>query len=164
MSSKCDEYRHRIDGTVDGFNTFPHWYSMRHSRFSFFLYLIAFGNPILFLFFSFTHFLRFADKHQFGHLHTINENHMDMLELFDAIRKIVAANEMGPTIYLYPIYLYYSSLLSDQIRAMTERIFQQTVIPNLPVNISLTRWRLSHPTPPNKIDFVQRLAREKYKK
>lgn len=80
-------------------------------------------------------FFRFTDKHQFGHLHTINENHIDMLELYGAIRRIVAANQMGPTIYLYPIYLYYSSLLSDQIKAMTERIFQQTIIPNLPVNI-----------------------------
>lgn len=77
-----------------------------------------------------------ADKHQLGYLHTIDENHIDMLMLFDAVRKIVAANQMGPTIYLYPIYLYYSSLVSDRIKAMTERIFQQKIIPNLPVTIT----------------------------
>lgn len=75
-----------------------------------------------------------SDKHQFGHLHTIDENHIDMLKLFESIRQIVVANQTGPTIYLYPIYSYYSSLLSDQIRAMTEQVFQQTIIPNLPVN------------------------------
>lgn len=77
----------------------------------------------------------FTDEQQSGHLHTINENHIDMLKLFDVVRRIVAANQMGPTIYLYPIYLYYSSLLSDRIKALTEQIFQQAVIPSLPVNI-----------------------------
>lgn len=56
-----------------------------------------------------------------------------MLHLYENVREIVAANQLGPKIYLYPIYTYYSSLLSDKIKLMTERIFEQDTIPKLPV-------------------------------
>lgn len=72
---------------------------------------------------------------QFGHLHIIDENHVDMQQMYEKIREIVSANQLGPRIYLYPIYTYYSSLLSDKIKLMTERIFEQDTIPKLPVTI-----------------------------
>lgn len=56
-----------------------------------------------------------------------------MLRLYENVREIVAANQLGPKIYLHPIYTYYSSLLSDKIKLMTERIFEQDTIPKLPV-------------------------------
>lgn len=68
-----------------------------------------------------------------GHLHTINVDHIDMLKMYENVRNIVKTNQAGPTVYLYPIYLYYASLLSDKIKMMTEQIFQQNTIPNLPV-------------------------------
>lgn len=77
--------------------------------------------------------LLITDIDQFGHLHTIDETHVDMMKLYKTVRNIVAANQIGPTRYLYPIYSYYSSLLSDKIKLMTERIFEQNTIPNLPV-------------------------------
>lgn len=72
---------------------------------------------------------------QFGYLHIIDENHVDMQQMYEKIREIVSANQLGPRIYLYPIYTYYSSLLSDKIKLMTERIFEQDTIPKLPVTI-----------------------------
>lgn len=66
-------------------------------------------------------------------MHIIHENHVDMLQMYENVREIVAANQLGPKIYLYPIYTYYSSLLSDKIKLMTERIFEQDTIPKLPV-------------------------------
>lgn len=72
---------------------------------------------------------------QFGHLHIIDENHVDMQRMYGKIRNIVAANQLGPKIYLQPIYTYYSSLLSDKIKLMTERVFEQDTIPKLPVTI-----------------------------
>lgn len=66
-------------------------------------------------------------------MHIIHENHVDMLQMYENVREIVAANQLGPKIYLHPIYTYYSSLLSDKIKLMTERIFEQDTIPKLPV-------------------------------
>lgn len=77
----------------------------------------------------------FLDIEQFGHLHIIDENHIDMRRMYGKIRNIVAANQLGPKIYLQPIYTYYSSLLSDKIKLMTERVFEQDTIPKLPVTI-----------------------------
>lgn len=76
-----------------------------------------------------------VDPDQCGQLHIIDENHVDMLRLYENVRSIVAANQLGPRIYLYPIYSYYSSLLSDKIKLMTERIFEQNTIPKLPVRV-----------------------------
>lgn len=56
-----------------------------------------------------------------------------MLKFYDEVRKIVAVNQTGPIIYLYPVYSYYSMLLSDRLKMMTENIFVQSKIPDLPV-------------------------------
>lgn len=81
------------------------------------------------------------EPEQFGQLHIIDENHVDMQRLYDNVREIVSTNQFGPRIYLYPIYTYYSSLLSDKIKLMTERIFEQDTIPKLPVNC---KFKLNH--------------------
>lgn len=57
-----------------------------------------------------------------------------MLKLYKRVEEIVAANQTGPMTYLYPIYTYYFPLVSDQIKKLTERIFEQDVIPALPVS------------------------------
>lgn len=64
----------------------------------------------------------------------IDVNHVDMLKLYENVRCIVAANQRGPSIYLYPIYSYYAPLLTNQLKLMTENIFQKSILPNLPVN------------------------------
>lgn len=105
--------------------------------------MLCYHNYIILLFIDYTNRqnsaqngkLYNADIDQFGYLHTIAENHVDMVKLYENMREIVAANQMGPKLYLYPIYTYYSSLFSDKIKLMTERIFEQDTIPSLPVKI-----------------------------
>lgn len=57
-----------------------------------------------------------------------------MIKLYQQVENIVIANQTGPTTYLYPIYTYYFPLISDQIKKLTERIFEQDTIPALPVS------------------------------
>lgn len=71
---------------------------------------------------------------QLGYLMYIDENHVDMLKLYDEVKEIVAANQTGPKSYLYPIYKYYFPLLSNKLKEMTENIFVQTELPELPVS------------------------------
>lgn len=70
---------------------------------------------------------------QFGHLYVVNEDHVDMMHMYDAVRDIVRVNQPGPQLYLRPIYAYYSAVLSDRIKLLTERIFEQSILPGLPV-------------------------------
>lgn len=74
-----------------------------------------------------------ADMQQFGHLYVVNEDHVDMMHMYDAVRDIVRVNQPGPQLYLRPIYAYYSAVLSDRIKLLTERIFEQSILPGLPV-------------------------------
>lgn len=74
------------------------------------------------------------DESQHGYLHCIPEDHIDMLLLYERVEEIVAANQTGPTTYLFPIYTYYYPLISDRIKKMTEAIFVQETIPPLPVS------------------------------
>lgn len=95
-------------------------------------YLIkTFQQIEVFFFFSF-HWI-FPDQDQFGYLYAIDEKHIDMMRLYENVRNCVTANQIGPKLYLYPIYSYYSLLLSDKMKLMTERIFEQDTIPSLPV-------------------------------
>lgn len=72
-------------------------------------------------------------------MHCIPETHVDMVKLYKQVEEIVTANQTGPTTYLYPIYTYYFPLISDQIKKLTERIFEQDIIPGLPVS-TLFYW------------------------
>lgn len=56
-----------------------------------------------------------------------------MMKLYENVQNCVTANQIGPKLYLYPIYSYYSLLLSDKMKLMTERIFEQDTVPSLPV-------------------------------
>lgn len=85
-----------------------------------------------------------SDQDQFGYLYAIDEKHIDMIKLYENVRNCVAANQIGPKLYLYPIYSYYSLLLSDKMKLMTERIFEQDIVPSLPVKpncFKCLRWR-----------------------
>lgn len=66
-------------------------------------------------------------------MYAIDETHIDMMKLYENVRNCVTANQIGPKLYLYPIYSYYSLLLSDKMKLMTERIFEQDTVPSLPV-------------------------------
>lgn len=79
----------------------------------------------------------FLDEKQLAYLHVINENHVDMIRLYENVKKIVKANLTGPTTYLYPIYKFYFPLLAGKMKAITEHIFTQRALPELPV-----RWRV----------------------
>lgn len=80
-----------------------------------------------------------ADIDQFGFLYVVNESHIDMTHMYDLVRQIIRANQPGPQLYLQPIYTYYSSVLSDRIKLMTESIFEQNAIPVLPVSLALSK-------------------------
>ncbi|GAB0093009.1 Dynein heavy chain [Sergentomyia squamirostris] len=69
---------------------------------------------------------------EMGFLHCIPEDHIDMLQLYERVRKIVVANQTGPTTYLYPIYTYYFPILAGKMQAITENLFLQPTIPSLP--------------------------------
>lgn len=71
---------------------------------------------------------------QLGYLMYIDENHVDMVKLYDEVKEMVVANQTGPKTYLYPIYKYYFPLLSNKLKEMTENIFVQTEVPELPVS------------------------------
>lgn len=73
-----------------------------------------------------------------AHLHVIHENHVDMIELYEKVRKIVKANLTGPTTYLYPIYKFYFPLLAGKMKAITEHIFTQRALPELPVRLKIS--------------------------
>lgn len=73
------------------------------------------------------------DVEQLGYLMYITENHVDMVKLYDEVKEIVVANQTGPKTYLYPIYKYYFPLLSNKLKEMTENIFVQAELPELPV-------------------------------
>lgn len=62
-----------------------------------------------------------------------------MVKLYKQVEEIVIANQTGPTTYLYPIYTYYFPLISDQIKKLTERIFEQDIVPGLPVSTPFYR-------------------------
>lgn len=68
-----------------------------------------------------------------GYLHIIEENHVDMVKLYDKIKKIVKSNQTGPTTYLYPMYTFYFPILANKMRLITENIFGQKEIPSLEV-------------------------------
>ena len=78
----------------------------------------------------------FLDKVQFGYLHCIPEDHVDMIKFYEKVKNIVIANKYGPKIYLYPIYRYYFPLLSNKLKEMAENIFVHYRIPDLPVSES----------------------------
>ncbi|XP_075164298.1 dynein heavy chain 3, axonemal [Haematobia irritans] len=71
------------------------------------------------------------DPDTFGYLHCINENHPDMMNLYQKITTIVENNRKGPIVYLLPIYKYYYSLLANKILPIVERIFTHHVLPDL---------------------------------
>lgn len=66
-------------------------------------------------------------------MYVVNEEHIDMMHMYDMAREIVRVNQPGPQLYLQPIYAYYSSVLSDRIKLMTEKVFEHKTIPSLPV-------------------------------
>ena len=59
-----------------------------------------------------------------------------MMILYDKVREIVYANQTGPKTYLYPIYRFYFPIVSNKMKALTESIFAQYKIPDLPVTLS----------------------------
>ncbi|XP_059216601.1 dynein axonemal heavy chain 3 isoform X2 [Stomoxys calcitrans] len=71
------------------------------------------------------------DPHTFGYLHCINESHPDMLVLYEKITFIVENNRRGPMVYLLPIYKYYYALLANKIQPIVEKIFTQSILPDL---------------------------------
>jgi dynein heavy chain, axonemal len=75
-------------------------------------------------------------KELLGYLHYIGEDHVDMLKLYDKIKKIVKANQTGPTTYLYPMYRFYFPILANKMKHITESIFSLTEIPSLQVGKS----------------------------
>lgn len=73
------------------------------------------------------------NKALMGHLHYISESHVDMVKLYDKIKKIVKANQTGPTTYLYPMYRFYFPILANKMKHITESIFSLREIPSLQV-------------------------------
>lgn len=57
-----------------------------------------------------------------------------MLRLYEKVRNIVMCNWRGPQVYLLPIYNYYYALLSDKVMPLIEKIFTQSILPELPVS------------------------------
>lgn len=76
-------------------------------------------------------------KELMGYLHYISEDHVDMLKLYDKIKKIVKANQTGPTTYLYPMYRFYFPILANKMKHITESIFSLREIPSLQVSFEL---------------------------
>lgn len=68
---------------------------------------------------------------EIGYLHYIREDHSDMLELYEQVRKVVAANQDGPKTYLKPIYDYYYPILSGKMLQATENLFLKDTLPPL---------------------------------
>lgn len=76
------------------------------------------------------------DPQLLGYLHYIHEDHVDMLKLYDRIKKIVKSNQSGPTTYLYPMYTFYFPILANKMKLITESIFSLKEIPSLNVSSS----------------------------
>lgn len=74
-------------------------------------------------------------KELMGYLHYIGENHVDMVKLYEKIKRIVKANQTGPTTYLYPMYRFYFPILANKMKHITESIFSLREIPSLQVSI-----------------------------
>lgn len=72
-----------------------------------------------------------GDEDERGFLHFIPDDHVDMEKLYNGVRKIVAANQDGPRLFLKPIYDYYYPILSGKLLLSTERLFIQNNIPSL---------------------------------
>jgi dynein heavy chain len=72
-------------------------------------------------------------KELLSYLHYIHEDHVDMLKLYDKIKKIVQRNQTGPTTYLYPMYRFYFPILANKMKHITESIFSLREIPSLQV-------------------------------
>lgn len=72
-----------------------------------------------------------GDENECGFLHIIPEDHVDMERLYADVRRIVAANQEGPRLFLKPIYDYYYPILSGKLLRSTERLFLQNSIPSL---------------------------------
>jgi dynein heavy chain len=70
-----------------------------------------------------------------GYLHCIQEDHIDMLKLYERIKKIVISNQTGPTTYLYPMYRFYFPILANKMKLITESIFSLREIPSLSVRL-----------------------------
>lgn len=60
-----------------------------------------------------------------------------MIRLYENVKRIVNANLTGPTTYLYPIYKFYFPLLAGKMKAITENIFTQRALPELPVRLTI---------------------------
>jgi dynein heavy chain len=74
------------------------------------------------------------NKQQLGYLHYIDECHVDMQKLYEKIKRIVKANQTGPTTYLYPMYRFYFPILANKMKHITESIFSMREIPSLQVS------------------------------
>lgn len=72
-----------------------------------------------------------ADENERGFLHFIPDDHVDMEQLYEGVRQIVAANQEGPRLFLKPIYEYYYPILSGKLLQSTENLFLQNTIPSL---------------------------------
>lgn len=84
--------------------------------------------------FIFFHFIHYIGHDELGYLHIIEESHVDMLEMYAEVRQVVQSNWYGPKIYLHPIYRYYFVLLARKMKLITEKVFTQRTIPDLPVS------------------------------
>lgn len=82
----------------------------------------------------FFHFIHYIGHDELGYLHIIKESHVDMLKMYAEVRQVVQSNWYGPKIYLHPIYRYYFVLLARKMKLITEKIFTQRTIPDLPVS------------------------------
>jgi dynein heavy chain, axonemal len=80
-------------------------------------------------------------KELLDHLHYIGEEHVDMQRLYEKIKRIVKANQTGPTTYLYPMYRFYFPILANKMKHITESIFSMREIPSLQVSRSRTEKR-----------------------
>lgn len=73
-----------------------------------------------------------------SYLHYIQEDHVDMLKLYEKIKKIVISNQTGPTTYLYPMYTFYFPILANKMKLITESIFSLREIPSLSVSLKFS--------------------------
>lgn len=73
-----------------------------------------------------------AREEELGYLHYIPDDHMDMMSRYEDIRKIVRANQVGPRMFLEPIYDEYYPILSGKMMEATENLFLQETLPSLP--------------------------------
>lgn len=72
-----------------------------------------------------------ADEQERGFLHFIPADHVDMEQLYEGVRTVVAANQEGPRLFLKPIYEYYYPILSGKLLQSTEHLFLQRTVPSL---------------------------------